>query len=55
MLFLFFKNSSQEEKWPQEVLLNGKLYIYTLGLTNLHLGFRVKVWGFEDRVSNYKF
>ena len=25
-----------------------------LRLTNIDLGFRVKGWGFEDRVSNFK-
>lgn len=27
---------------------------FTLGLINLHLKFRVKGWGFGDRVSNLK-
>ena len=31
-----------------------KICFFTLGLTNLHLGFRVKGWGFGDRVSNLK-
>ena len=31
-----------------------KIFIFTLGLTNLDLGFRVKEWGFGDMVSNLK-
>ena len=27
---------------------------FILGLTNLDLGFRIKGWGFGDRVSNFK-
>ena len=26
--------------------------IFILGLTNIYLGFRVKGWGFGDKVSN---
>ena len=28
--------------------------IYTLELTNLDLGFKIKGWNFEDMISNFK-
>ena len=34
-------------------LLKGKKYIYTLGLTNLDLEFRVNGYSFEYKVSNF--
>ena len=33
---------------------NDQICIFTLGLTNINLGFRVKGWGFGDNVSNLK-
>ena len=41
------------KKMTKISFIKGKKYIFTLGLTNLHLGFRVKEWGFGDRVSKF--
>ena len=38
----------------KKFFIKRSIYIYTLELTNLDFGFRVKGWSFEDRVSNFK-
>lgn len=41
------------KKIAKKNFIKGEKYIYTLRLTNIYLGFTVKMLKFEDMVSNF--